>query len=243
MKKSKILALVALAGISTSIAYAKDVSNGIDGNLSPIGYWVQFDEESDAGHGKVQGVVQSYFAPNNDYGKKGSLEVKIVVPIMKISEDGKIAVPDIHGAMFGSGEKSGFKYDYTNPKTNLLQGLVVVGNNEKEPDTSSSTTSSVYGGGGALNPLDSKAYKSKLQVQDNGKTMYVRGYVGFGWFSIGKAAHWKRITKQQYLAVKAKCGLTKDGVYPYEDKNGKLVNEKLFKQCYNYNFGVDNPTK
>ena len=124
-----------------------------------------------------------------------------------------------------------------------MQGLVFSSNNQKMPNTSTSTTSAVYDNGGVLNPLDGKTYSSKVQVQDDGKTMFARAYKGSGWLSVGKDAHWKRITKQQYQEVKAKCGLTKNGVYPYEDMSGKVVNEKLFKQCYNYDFDVDKPTE
>lgn len=233
MKKTKIISLLALAGFATSVYAAEDTKT----SANPYeGYWVQFDEDKDAGRGKVQGIVQSKIATeDSDYGKKGTLQMNIAVPIMDVNEDeDKIVPPVIRFQKEGkvksvSGKINGFKYDYSSDSTNLLQGLVFSGNLQKVGDG--------YDKGGVLNPNDGKTYSASATVSDGGKGLDVRAY--YGWF--GKDAHWKKITPEQYEAVKEKCGLTADNVYPYQNKDGKLTDQKLFEECYNYDFGVKKP--
>lgn len=227
MKKTKIVALLTLAGFSGSL-YAAEATQA---SANPYeGYWVQFDEDKDAGRGKVQGVIHSYIAQNDDHGKKGTLEMAIVVPIMKISKDGKMVPPEVRYTVKPvSGEINGFKYDYSSDKSNFTQGLVFSGNLQK--------IGAGYDKGGVLNPNDGKTYSASAVIADGGKTLDVRAY--YGWF--GKDAHWKKITPEQYQAAKEKCGLTADNVYPYQDKSGKLVDQKLFEACYDYDFGVKSP--
>ena len=239
MKKSKLIAMLALAGFGTSV-YAAEASKA---SANPYeGYWVQFDEDKDAGRGKVQGVILSEVsAKDSDYGKKGTLLMSIAVPIMKIDPKGNIINPVVRFQKGGdvksvSGSINGFKYDYSSDKTNLLQGLLFSGNLQKQSDGS-------YDNGGVLNPNDGATYNASAKVVDGGKGLDVRAYKGSGWYSVGKDAHWKKITPEQYESVKAKCGLTADNVYPYQDKSGKLTDPKLFEECYNYDFGVVNPTK
>ncbi|AJC49381.1 DUF2147 domain-containing protein [Allofrancisella guangzhouensis] len=241
MKKFKQLSLIILASFSVNSIYAEGVKDISKDNLSPEGYWVQFDEDKDAGIGKVQGIVHSYFAKNNKYGDKGTLEMEIVVPIMDVVNN-KIVPAPVHCDVCGKGNVNGFKYDYTNPSDNLMQGLVFAGNLEPQENTGGSDKSLEFDKGGVLNPNDGKTYNSKAQVQDNGETLFARAYKGNGWYAVGKNAHWKRITESQYEQVKQKCGLNKEtGVYPYEDKTGKVTNQKLFEECYNYDFGVKKP--
>jgi len=235
MKKTKLISMLALAGFTTSI-YAAEASKA---SANPYeGYWVQFDEDKDAGRGKVQGVIKSEIATkDSDYGKKGTLQMNIVVPIMKVNASGSVVPPVVRFQKGGdvksvSGSINGFKYDYSSDKSNFLQGLVFSGNLQKQSD-------GTFDKGGVLNPNDGKTYSANAKVVDGGKGLDVRAY--YGWF--GKDAHWKKITPEQYEAVKAKCGLTADNVYPYQDKSGKLTNQKLFEECYNYDFGVVNPTK
>ncbi|QLE78508.1 DUF2147 domain-containing protein [Francisella sp. Scap27] len=232
MKKTKIVALLTLAGFSGSL-YAAEAT---EASANPYeGYWVQFDEDKDSGRGKVQGVIHTYLATNDTHGKKGTLEMNIAVPIMKINSSGEIVPADIRFQKGGAvkavkGEINGFKYDYTSNKTNFTQGLVFSGNLQK--------VGAGYDKGGVLNPNDGKTYSANAIIADGGKTLDVRAY--YGWF--GKDAHWKKITPEQYEAVKEKCGLTADNLYPYQDEDGKLKDSKLFKECYNYDFGVPNPT-
>lgn len=234
MKKTKIVALLTLAGFSGSI-YAAEASKA---SANPYeGYWVQFDEDKDAGRGKVQGVIYSQVATkDSQYGKKGTLQMNIAVPVMKISTDGKVIPPVIRFEKNGEvkavkGSLNGFTYDYSSNKSNLLQGLVFSGNLQK--------IGAGYDKGGVVNPNDGKTYSSSAVIADHGKTLDVRAY--YRWF--GKDAHWKKITPEQYEVIKDKCGLTADNVYPYQNNDGKLTNEKLFKECINYDFGVDNPVK
>ena len=232
MKKSKLIAMLALAGFGTSV-YAADEAQS--DNNPYTGYWVQFDEDKDAGRGKVQGVIHTYFAKNDEHGKKGTLEMAIAVPIMKIDPKGNITPPDVRFQEGGeiksvSDAINGFKYDYSSDKSNFTQGLVFSGNLQKQSDGG-------YDKGGVLNPNDGKTYSAKAKIADGGKTLDVRAY--YGWF--GKDAHWKKITPEQYEAVKEKCGLNADNMYSYQD-NSKDAEAK-FKACYNYDFGVVNPTK
>lgn len=216
--------------------------------LSPEGYWVQFDEDNDAGKGKVQAVVHSYFTKNEEHGKKGTLELEIAVPIMQI-EQNKIVPSATHCDICGSGEVDGFKYDYKNSNSNFMQGLIFAGNSQPQKGSSEkSSDSEMYDEGGVLNPKDGKTYNSQAQIQDNGETMFVRAYKGSssGFFSFGKKAHWKRISKQKYLEFKKKCGYDssdKDSVKhaPFVNSEGKLVNKKLFEECCNYDFNVTKP--
>ena len=232
MKKTKLLTVLALAGFTTSI-YAAEAAQ--TDNNPYTGYWVQFDEDKDAGKGFVQGVIHTYMAKNDEHGKKGTLQMEIAVPIMKVDAKGNIVAPDVRFQKGGdiktvSGSINGFKYDYSSDKSNLTQGLVFSGNLQKQSDGS-------YDNGGVLNPNDGKTYSAKAKVADGGKTLDVRAY--YGWF--GKDAHWKKITPEQYETVKEKCGLTADNVYPYQ--NNSKDAEAKFKECYSYDFGVDNPTK
>ncbi|KEI35551.1 hypothetical protein FRA_33c05440 [Francisella sp. W12-1067] len=241
MKKFKLLSLVMLAGFSVSSAYAEGAKNAPEDKLSPVGYWVQFDEDKDAGIGKVQGVVHSYFAKNNKYGNKDTLEMEIVVPIMDVINN-KIVPAQVHCDICGKGDVNGFKYNYTSSNDNLMQGLVFAGNLQPQENTNSSDKSLEFDKGGVLNPNDGKTYNSKAQVQDGGETLFARAYKGSGWYAVGKNAHWKRITEAQYEQVKQKCGLNEEtGTYPYTDKDGKVTNQKLFEECYNYDFGVKKP--
>lgn len=238
MKKTKLITMLALAGFTTSI-YAADAEK--DGGSNYAGYWVQFDEDKDAGRGKIQGIIHSEVsAKDSDFGKKGALQMILAVPIMKVDSKGKI-VPNVVRFQKGgdvksvSGSINGFKYDYSSEKSNLLQGLVFSGNLQKQSD-------GTFDNGGVMNPNDGNTYNASAKIEDSGKGLDVRAYKGSGWASAGKNAHWKKITEEQFNAVKEKCGLTADNVYPYEDKDGKLTNQTLFEECYNYDLGVTNPT-
>ena len=210
--------------------------------MLPVGYWVQFDEDNDSGKGLVQGIIKSEYAKNDEHGKKGTLQMEIVVPILAV-KDGKVSTPDIHCNICGSGDVDGFVYNYKDPKTNYFQGLAIAGNLTPEERTGNAYAGVEYGGGGVLNPNDGKTYHAKAQVQDDGKTLFVRAYIGTGWYAVGKDAHWKRITKEQYLAVKKQCGINKETeLYPYQNKDGS-INDAAHKSCYTYDFGVDNPAK
>ena len=225
----------------TSKLTPKVSSTPID-RMLPVGYWVQFDEDKDSGRGLVQGVIKSEYAKDNKHGKKGTLQMKIVVPILAV-KDGKVSTLEVHCDVCGSGDVDGFSYNYTKPDSNYIQGLAIAGNLTPEERTGGANSGVEYTGGGVLNPNDGKTYHAKAQVQDNGSTLFVRAYVGTGWYAVGKDAHWKRITREQYLAVKKQCGINKEtGLYPYQNKDGS-VNEAAHKACYTYNFGVDNPAK
>ncbi|MDE4959346.1 hypothetical protein NAI72_09495, partial [Francisella tularensis subsp. holarctica] len=80
MKKSKILVSIAIAvfgAAGTSFAAEDDKSSSTD-KLSPEGYWVQIDEDKDVGRVMPNGIIHKYFAKNDKYGKKGTLQMEIV---------------------------------------------------------------------------------------------------------------------------------------------------------------------
>ncbi len=234
MKKIKLLSLLAIFGISSTAVYAADIQSGDP--LSPVGYWVQYDEDNDAGKGMPEGIIQAYFAKN------GTLEMKIVVPLMQVNnKTGQPGAPMIHCDVCGKGSINGFSYDYTSPSDNLVQGLAFAGNMQKQPGTDGAGKGFEYDKGGVLNPNDGKTYNSKAQPVDGGETLFARAYKGSGWYSVGKDAHWKRIDEATYEKVKKECGLTDDGVYPYQAKDGSIKNNDLYKKCTNYPFDVKKP--
>jgi uncharacterized protein (DUF2147 family) len=47
-----------------------------------------------------------------------------------------------------------------------------------------------YTGGRVYNPRDGKTYRGKIEVQDNGRTLKLRGYVGIPLF--GRSQYWRR---------------------------------------------------
>jgi len=223
LKKTKFLIIATGVVALPFSAFAQTALTPKEDLLSPIGYWVQYDEDKGDGYDHPEGVIQGYESAN------GNLEFKIVVPLMQVGDSGEIDMPMIHCEKCGKGSVAGQSYDYTDPKNNFLEGLTFAWNMKEMPNTANHPTKgAVYDNGGVLNPNDGKTYNSKAQVIDSGKTLFVRAYNSWG---LGKNAHWQRIDKQLYENIKAKCGLTKDMVYPYQDKDGKLVNEKLFKEC------------
>jgi len=234
MKKICILALMA-GGLSLSTVYADD-SKVQNNPLSPVGYWVQYDEDSDAGKGMANGILQSYIADD------GTVGVKIVVPLMIVDRNsGKVRAPLVNCEICGKGSINGFTFNYTDSKDNFLQGLQFAGHNTIVANSNTAHTGYVYDNGGVLNPNDGKVYNGKIQVRDDGETMFARAYKGSGWATVGKDAHWKRIDKAAYEKAKAECGLTVDNVYPYQTKDGTITNNDLYKKCTNYSFDVKKP--
>lgn len=207
----------------------------VEKTLSPEGYWVQFDEDKDAGRGMAQGVVHSYFAKNDDYGPKETLPMSIVVPLMDVSPAGKVERPLLYCKDCSNGSYNGFNYK---GKGARLEGLVISSNMQKQNGTGSDTTSPVYSNGGVINPNDGKIYASEAQVQDSGKTLYAKAsYIVWGKELGSKAAHWKRISKEDYLKIAADCGVDDKGEYINKDKS---VTDK----CTDYpvsKFGIKSP--
>lgn len=232
MKKTKSLLVILLITVSTLIVYSAD------NLLSPNGYWIQFDQDRDAGEGIAQSVIHTYFAKNNKHGKKGTLQMEIVVPLMYVNDINEVSTPR-HKCYVkdkktpGSGIINGFKYTCAGSS---LKNFVFAGN-MKPTKGESKTTSALYDDGGVVNPNDGKAYSSQAQVRDNGKTMFARAWYGSGWSSVGKAASWKRITEADYKQIKADCDRDTKGNYLNRDS-------KITSQCINYNmdkFGIKSP--
>lgn len=237
MKKTKILALMALAAFgTTTVSYAADDSAGTTGKLSPEGYWVQFDEDPDAGKGMPQGIIHTYFAKDSTYGKKGSLQMEIVVPLMDVDAAGKVSRPRLTCHNCKNGSYNGFNYK---GKDAALQGFVFASNMQPQDGTGQPPAKGpVYKNGGVINPNDGKVYASEAQVQDNGDTMYAKAaYIVWGKELGSKAAYWKRITEADYQKVKADCGVDSRGEYTNKDA-------KVTATCTNYpvgQFGVKSP--
>ncbi|AIT09154.1 hypothetical protein LO80_03665 [Candidatus Francisella endociliophora] len=241
MKKTKLIALMAMAAFgATSMSYAADADKSdSQPNLSPEGYWVQFDEDKDAGRGMPQGIIHTYVV-NKDTkdarGKNGTLQMEIVVPLMNVDAAGKPTKPRLTCHNCKDGSYNGFTYKGKNAN---LQGLVFAGNMQKQSGTGvKGQKSDVYKNGGVINPNDGKVYASEAQVQDGGETMYAKAaYIVWGKELGSKDAHWKRISKADYEKVKADCGVTSKGVYAND-------NSEVTAKCINYpvgQFGVKSP--
>lgn len=239
MKKTKIITLLALAGLGTSV-YAADSDKKADSgpNLSPEGYWVQFDEDEDAGRGMPEGIIHTYVVnkdTKNSRGKNGTLQMEIAVPLMEV-RDGKPSKPGLTCHSCKNGSYNGFTYKGKNA---ALQGLIFAGNMQKQSGTGvKGQKSDVYKNGGVLNPNDGKVYASEAQVRDGGDTMYAKAaYIVWGKEIGSKDAHWKRISKADYKAIKADCGVTSKGAYANN-------NSEITAKCVNYpvgQFGVKSP--
>lgn len=238
MKKSKILVSIAIAIFgTTTMSFAAEANKSSSADkLSPEGYWVQFDEDNDAGRGMPDGIIHTYFAKNDKYGKKGTLQMEIVVPLMYVDSSGKPTKPRATCYNCSNGSYNGFNYRGENAP---LEGFVFAGNMQPEAGTAvANQKSDVYKNGGVINPNDGKVYASEAQVQDGGATMFAKAaYIVWGKELGSKSAHWKRITKADYEKVKADCGVTADGQYTNSDA-------KVTATCTNYpvaQFGVKSP--
>lgn len=194
-----------------------------DKKLKANGYWLQKDEKSNAN----TSVIYAY--DNED----GNLNAKVFVPLSN-TDKGKVYAPIIYCKKCGKGNAYGHKYDYSSGKEKY-QGIEFVWDVKKSGKGFDSNKGEVYEDGSVLNPHDGKYYHVKAQTIENGKRVYVRAF--WGW--LGKDEYWERISKLEAEKIRKKCGLTKDNVYPYENKDGKVVDQKLFKECSTRDFIKD----
>ncbi|WP_119327844.1 DUF2147 domain-containing protein [Cysteiniphilum halobium] len=184
---------------------------------SPVGYWLQYTDDGK----QVQSILQVY------KGKNGKLEGRIIVPFVNVVDDKK-QVPDVSCKKCGKGDENGYQFDYSGYPNNQVQGLKVMWSFSKDGKKDGSE-GPLYKDGSILDPANGKIYSCKMQTQENGKKLYVRGYVGFSLF--GRTQYWYRINEKDALQCAKVCGVTKDGHYTYADKAGKVTNEKLWQQC------------
>ena len=184
----------------------------------PNGYWLQKEKETNIS------VIHAY---NNS---EGNLNADIFVPLADI-DDNKIHAPMIYCENCGKGDAYGNKYDYSSGK-DKYQGMEFVWNAKNSNTDKGGTKGPLYKDGAVLNPHDGKYYHMKAQTIENGQRVYVRAFWGF----LGKDEYWERISQEQADKIKQLCGLTKDDIYPYEDKNANVVNQKLFKECSTRDF-------
>ncbi|GAB4222481.1 MAG: DUF2147 domain-containing protein [Francisella sp.] len=194
-------------------------------NLDSTGYWLQRDEKTNINTSIV------YVYKNKD----GNLNADIYVPLSNI-DNGVIHEPMIYCKNCGKGNAYGNCYDYSSGK-DKYQGLEFVWNVKKKnngnPDKG---IGPLYQDGAVLNPHDGKYYHVQACTEDYGKKMYVKAY----WGLLGKSEYWYRISEDQAKKIKDLCGLTDDNVYTYEDKDGKVNNQKLFNECATRDF-IQNP--
>ncbi|AIT09153.1 hypothetical protein LO80_03660 [Candidatus Francisella endociliophora] len=191
--------------------------------LAATGYWLQKDKDTNTN----VSVIHAY---NND---DGNLNAEVFVPLSNV-DDGKVHEPIIYCENCGKGDAYGHKYDYSSGKEKY-QGLEFVWDVKKSSKDKATDKGPVYEKGSVLNPHDGKYYHVKAQTIDSGKKVYVRAF----WGMFGKDEYWERISKSEAKKIRKKCGLTKDNVYPYEDKDGKVNNPKLFKECSTRDFIKD----
>lgn len=186
-------------------------------NNSPVGYWMQYSD-----NGKAQSIIQVYQGDNQQY------EGKILVPFIN-EVNGKAQVPDVYCKACGKGQDNGYQYDYVNAP---VQGLKIMWAFTKDSD-GSGTDGALYDNGSLLDPSSGKVYSGKIQTQDNGNKLYVRGYIGLSLF--GRTQYWYRIDDSKAKALVQKCGLTPQKTYPYADKDGNITNPDLWQYCSNLN--------
>jgi uncharacterized protein (DUF2147 family) len=70
-------------------------------------------------------------------------------------------------------------------KNQPILGMVILRNLEKDDDE--------WSGGTILDPGNGKTYKCKIAVEDGGKKLKVRGYIGMS--LLGRTQHWVRATE------------------------------------------------
>ncbi|AXA33710.1 DUF2147 domain-containing protein [Francisella adeliensis] len=206
--------LLVLLPICATISFAAEK------DALPNGYWLQKDKDTNTN----TSVIQAY---NN---KDGNLNAKIFVPLSNV-DDNKVHAPMIYCKNCGKGSAYGNDYDYSSGK-DKYQGMEFVWNAKNSDDNTKGTKGPLYKDGAVLNPHDGNYYHMKAQTIDSGQRVYVRAFWGF----LGKDEYWERITPKEAKKIQKLCGLTKDNVYPYENKNGEVVNQKLFEECSTRDF-------
>ena len=231
IKKNNMTMLILLGSMFTgSMIYGatasdikhKDIASGLTSlkqqNLnSPAGYWLQYTDDGK----KAQSILQVYQDEN------GKLEGKILVPFVNMVDD-KVHAPDIACKKCGDVDENGYKAKYSQWPNNQVQGLKIMWSFTQDGEVDGSD-GPLYDSGSILDPSSGKVYSCKIQTQDNGKKLYVRGYIGFSLF--GRTQYWYRIDKTQAEKYIQMCGLTTNGHYAYADKNGKITNQALWQKC------------
>ena len=190
-----------------------------DKNSLPNGYWLQKDKDINIS------VIHAYDNSN------GNLNAEIFVPLANVDDSNKVYAPMIYCENCGKGNAYGNKYDYSSGK-DKYQGMEFVWNAKNSSTNSNDTKGPLYKDGAVLNPHDGKYYHMKAQTIENGQKVFVRAFWGF----LGKDEYWERITPKEAKKIRKLCGLTKNNVYSYEDKNGNVVNQKLFEECSTRDF-------
>ena len=187
------------------------------------GYWLQKDTSTSTN----VSVIHAYNNP------QGNLNAEIFVPSSNV-DYGKVHAPTIYCKECGKGNAYGNKYDYSSGK-DKYQGLEFVWNMKKKSSNKNNDKGPLYKDGAVLNPHDGKYYDVQAQTIEASKKIYVRAF----WGPLGKNEYWERISKTEAKKIKKLCGLNKNNVYPYENKDGKVVNQKLFEECSTRDFIKD----
>ncbi len=190
------------------------------------GYWLQKDKDTNAN----VSVVHVY-EPKKDY-----VSARMYVPLSFIPKNTKkIEPPMVVCEKCGKGNAYGHEYDYSSGKEKY-QGLEFAWETKKSDQCKPGSEGPVYDTGSVLNPNDGKYYHLKAQTLDDGDKISVRAYMGW----LGRTEYWERVSEEQANKIKDLCGLTDDDVYPYEDKDRKVINQKLFEECSTRDF-IKNP--
>jgi len=187
------------------------------------GFWLQKDDKTN----RNVSVIYVY-EPEPDY-----VSAVVFVPLSDI-EKGEVFTPMILCKNCGKGNAYGHEYDYSGGKTKF-QGLEFAWQTKKGDHCAPGSKGPMYDNGAVLNPNDGKYYHLQAQTLENGDKISVRAYMG--WF--GKTQYWERLSQEQAEKVKNLCGLTSDDIYPYENKDGDLVNRELFEECSTRDFTKD----
>lgn len=215
----KIICSVLL--LSFSFSFGLD---NVDDKFLADGYWMQKDQKT----GKNLSIIHIY---KNADGKENA---QMFVPL-SVVEKGKVMPPMIYCENCGKGSAYGNEYDYSSG-TERYQGLEFAWNAKEAEECAPGPQGPMYDQGAVLNPYDGQYYHLKAQTIENGNKLYVRAYMGW----LGRTEYWERLSEEEAVKIKKMCGLTKKNVYPYQNKNKEIVDQKLFDECSGRDF-VKNP--
>lgn len=162
------LLLVFITVVCADVAFAESNTFAKIDYKSPLGYWKTIDDET----GIEKSLVLLEKTKNNQITGK-------VVKILKLDEGGD---PETKVCEKCHGKN----------RNKPIKGMTIMWGVKKEsPDDDE------WDGGSILDPKSGSTYKVKFSLDDNGRKLNVRGYIGVSLF--GRTQVWHRITSETQL--------------------------------------------